>query len=68
MHESTGVPPTKMMHGRDMRFPVDLVIQRPGDQILLDVPGYVQDIMEEVNTEVCGTLGHSAALMRTYYG
>ena len=44
--------------------------QRPGDDILHDVPGYVQhlkDIMEEVHMEVRGTLGNSAARMRTYY-
>ena len=70
VHESTGESPSKMMLGRDVRVPVDLVIQRPGDDIPHDVPGYVQhlkDIMEEVNMEVRCNLGHSAARMRTYY-
>ena len=70
MHESTGVSPTKMLLGRDVRVPVDLVIQRPDDEIPHNVPGYVQhlqDIMEEVHMEVRRTLGHSAARMKTYY-
>ena len=59
-----------MMIGRDVRVPVDLVIQRPDDEIPHNVPGYVQhlqDIMEEVHMEVRGTLGHSAARTKTYY-
>ena len=70
VHESTGVSPTKMMLGRDVWVPVDLVIQRPDDEITHNVPGYVkhlQGIMEEVHKEVRGTLGHSAARMKTYY-
>ncbi len=68
VHESTGVSPTKMMLGRDVRVPVDLVIQRPDNEIPHNVPGYVQhlqDIMEEVHMEVRGTLVHSAARMKT---
>ena len=59
-----------MMLGRDVRVPVDLVIQQPDDEIPHNVPGYVQhlqDIMEEVHMEVRGTLGHSAARMKTDY-
>ena len=70
VHESAGVSPTKMMLGRDVRVPVDLVIQRHDDEIPHSVTGYVQhlqDIMEEVHMEVRGTLGHSAVRMKTYY-
>ena len=70
VHESTGVSPTNMMLGRDVRVSVDLVIQLPDDEIPQNLPGYVQhlqDIMEEVHMEVRGTLGHSAARMKTYY-
>ena len=52
------------------RVSVDLVIQLPDDEIPHNLPGYVehlQDIMEEVHMEVRGTLGHSAARMKTYY-
>ena len=36
--------PAKMTIGRDMRVPDDIVIQRPDDEIMHDVPGYVQHL------------------------
>ena len=37
VHESTGVSPSKMMLARDVRVPVDSVIQQPRDEIPHDI-------------------------------
>ena len=48
VHETSGNTPAKLMLGRDLRLPVDLLTGRPNDEPLSEVTDYAIDLQEKL--------------------
>ena len=69
-HEATGASPCQLMLGRDLRVPVDLVIERPPDADHGNMTGFASDlqaVMGRVHQEARNRLQESATRMKTRY-
>lgn len=51
VHETTGVSPCKVMHGNEIKLPIDLLIGKPGAEDKHDgYNKYAKDIEEKIDT------------------
>ena len=50
VHESTKFTPCKLMFGREVELPTDLMFGRPPGEVQLDIHGYVANAKEEMYT------------------
>ena len=48
IHESTGCTPAKVIFGRDLRLPVDLLLGRPEEEVLSLAVDYTGDLCEKL--------------------
>lgn len=48
VHESTGCTPAKVIFGRDLLLPVDLLLGRPEEEVLSSAADYTGDLCEEL--------------------
>ena len=70
VQEATGISPSRLMLGRELRLPADLVLPRPLEETPRDVPNYVtrlQDTLQAVQRSARTHLQQSAGPMKTWY-
>ena len=58
VHESTCCTPAKMMFGRDLRLPVDLLLGRPVEETLVSAKEYTTDLCEKLERVHCFARNH----------
>ena len=55
-HESTGLTPAKMMMGRELRVPLDLLMGTPPESNQTSKPSYVEKLKESLRDSLCKNL------------